>query len=69
MRWAGHVACMVEIRNAYKRLIEKNLKGRDHLEDLVIVEKIVLEWILEKQCGKLWTGFIWLRTGTNSALL
>jgi hypothetical protein len=26
----------------------ENLKGRDHLEDLGIDEKIILEWILGK---------------------
>jgi hypothetical protein len=45
-----------------------NLKGRDHLEDLGIVGK-TLEWVLGQQCGKLWTGFIWLRIGTNGGLL
>jgi hypothetical protein len=42
----------------------KNLKGQDHLEDLGIYEKIILEWILRKYSGKVWTGFIWLRIGT-----
>jgi hypothetical protein len=27
--------------------------------------KIILEWILGKYCGNVWTGFIWLRIGTN----
>jgi hypothetical protein len=27
--------------------------------------KIILEWILGKQAGKVWIGFIWLRIGTN----
>jgi len=42
----------------------KNLKGQDHLEDLGIYEKIILEWILRKYGGKVWTGFIWLMIGT-----
>jgi hypothetical protein len=25
----------------------------------------ILEWVLEKQGGKVWTGFIWLRIGTS----
>jgi len=33
-----------------------NLKGRDHLEDLGVDGKIILEWILGKQGGKVWTG-------------
>jgi len=27
-------------------------------EDLVVDVRIILEWILEKQGGKLWTGYI-----------
>jgi hypothetical protein len=39
---AGHVARMREMRSAYKILI-KNLKRRDHLEDLGVDMKIILE--------------------------
>jgi len=35
MRWAGHVARMEAMRNAYNKW-SKNLKGRDHSEDLGI---------------------------------
>jgi hypothetical protein len=31
----------------------ENLKGRDHSEDLGLGRRIILEWVLEKQCGKL----------------
>jgi hypothetical protein len=47
----------------------ENLKGRDHSEDLGIDGKIILEWILGKQGGEVWTGFIWLRIGTSGGLL
>jgi hypothetical protein len=47
MGWAGHVALMVEMRNASNILVE-NLKGRDHLEDLGVDGRITLEWILGK---------------------
>jgi hypothetical protein len=43
MRWAGYVAHVGEMRNALNILV-----GRDHLEDLGINEKIILEWILGK---------------------
>jgi hypothetical protein len=33
----------------------ENLKGRDHLEDLNVDGKIVLEWILWKLGGKVWS--------------
>jgi len=31
--------------------------------------RIILEWILGKYDGKVWTVFIWLRIGTNDGLL
>jgi hypothetical protein len=37
----------------------KNLKERDHLEELGVDVRII-----EKYGGKLWTGCIWLRIGT-----
>jgi hypothetical protein len=46
----------------------KNLKVRDNFEDQG-VERITTEWIIEKQVGNLWTGFSWLRTGTNKRFL
>jgi hypothetical protein len=44
---------MGEVRNSCN-------KGRDHLDNV----RTDL-----KECGKLWTGFIWLRIGTNGGLL
>jgi hypothetical protein len=62
MKWVEHVACMGEITDAYKILIRKP-EGRDHLEDLGVDEKIILELILVKQGGKVWTGCFWLSDG------
>jgi len=31
--------------------------------------KIILEWILGKQGGTVWTGCIWLRMGTCGGIL
>jgi hypothetical protein len=31
--------------------------------------KMILKWILRKQSGRVWTGFIWLRTGTVGKFL
>jgi hypothetical protein len=39
------------------------------LDDLGVDGRIILERILWKQCGKLWTGFNWLRTGASGVLL
>jgi hypothetical protein len=38
----GHVACLGEVRNAYKILLE-SLKGRDHSEDTGIDRRIILK--------------------------
>jgi hypothetical protein len=46
-----------------------NLKGRDHSEDLGIVEKIILESILGKWGGKVWNECIWLMIGNSGELL
>jgi len=59
MRQARQVAHMGEARNAYKVLSE-DLKGRDHSDDLGINGKTILECILGKLGGKVWTGSIWL---------
>jgi hypothetical protein len=47
----------------------ESLKGRDHSEDLGMDGKIILEWTLGKQGGKVWTAFIWLRIETRGRLL
>jgi hypothetical protein len=36
----------------------KIMKGRDHAEDISVDGKITLEWILVKQFGRTWTGFV-----------
>jgi hypothetical protein len=66
MRLAGYVARKRKLRNAYilvgkperKRPFGKHVDG-----------KILLEWILGKQVGKLSTGSIWLSTGTSDGVL
>jgi hypothetical protein len=40
-------------------------KGRDHLEVLGVGGRIILEWILRKQIGKVWNGCVWLRIWKN----
>lgn len=44
MRCVGHVAHLGQMTNAYKMLVEKpeNLKGRDHLVDLGVDERLIL---------------------------
>jgi hypothetical protein len=45
------------------------LKERDDSQGLGVAGKIILEWILGKYGGKLWTGFIWLRITISGVLL
>jgi hypothetical protein len=53
---------MGDMRNVY-------LKGRDHLEDLGVDRKIILEWMLGTQGERLWTGCIWPRIETSGGSL
>jgi len=41
------------------------LKKRDHLEDLSIEQRIILEWILKKWDEMAWTSLICLRVGES----
>jgi hypothetical protein len=47
MRWAGHVARMGLMRNAYKTLF-RNSEGKKSVGRLGADGRILLEWILEK---------------------
>jgi hypothetical protein len=41
----------------HTQFCSEDLKGRYDFEDLGVVERIILEWILGKEVGKVWTGF------------
>jgi hypothetical protein len=43
----------------------ENLKGRDNFEDVGVDVKVILEWILGKYGGRVWTGCMWLRIGAS----
>jgi hypothetical protein len=58
---------MGEIRNAYK--IVRKPEGERPLKNLGVDGRILLEWILGKQGGKVWTGHIWLRIRASGRLL
>jgi hypothetical protein len=52
---------IMPIRNAAEmrtKFWSENVKGRDHSEDLDVDGKIIFEWILEKNSGKVRTASI-----------
>jgi hypothetical protein len=68
MRLAGHVARMGEKRNVFGLLVEKPEEkrplGQPHVD-----RRTILNWILERQDGVVWTGLVWLRIGTSEGML
>jgi hypothetical protein len=70
MRWAGHVACMEEMRNACNVLVGKPERKRPLERPWRVVDRsIILKWILGKYDWRVWTEFTWLRIGTVGRLL
>ena len=69
IRWAGHVACMGEMRGVYRVLVGKpegrRPLGRPKLrwEDNIKVDLQGVGWV------GAWTGSSWLRIGTGGGLL
>jgi hypothetical protein len=51
------------VRNAYNIFVGKP-EVRDHSEDIGVNGQIILDWMLGKHSGKVWTGRIWLSKGT-----
>ena len=68
IKWAGHVASMGRVE-VYTGYWWGNLRERDHLEDLDIDCRIILRWIFRTWDVGVWTGSIWLRTGTGGEQL
>jgi hypothetical protein len=52
-----------EMRNAYYNILVRKYEGKRPLG------RIILKYILNKFGVRVWTGFDWLRIGSNSKLL
>jgi hypothetical protein len=48
MRWAGHVVCMGERKDEY-RVLARNLREINNLDDQGLEGTIILKWIFKKQ--------------------
>jgi hypothetical protein len=60
---------MREMRNSYNILVRKS-EGEIPLGRLRCRDgRTMLELILDVLGGKVWIGFVWLRTGTSDGLL
>jgi hypothetical protein len=53
----------------HTKFSSENLKIRDDSENICVDEKIILEWILGKLGGKVWTVCIWLRIVISGGFL
>jgi hypothetical protein len=69
-RWHAteHTAHIKEMRNAYKTLVGK-LKEKRLLERPRHRCEVILQCILKKQTGEMWTGWIWLRIEISVGIL
>ena len=67
MRWAGHVARMVEGRDVHRVLVGKP-EGKRPLGDPDADGRTILRWIFRKWEG-VETGWSWLRIGTGDGHL
>jgi hypothetical protein len=68
MRWTAHLVSTGETKNIHKRLFGKR-GSETPLEELGVYGTIILQWILGKEDGNMWSAFIRLSTGTRDGLL
>jgi hypothetical protein len=68
MRWARHVTHTEKIK-IHAKLLSRKMKEKDHLEDVNVTGRIILNWIL-KECNiNRYTWFIWFRIGSSGGFL
>lgn len=63
--WEGHACKRGEI---HTKFWEGNVNAEDHLAELAIIPSIILRWIVGTYLVRVWTGFIWLKTGSFGML-
>jgi len=68
MRWAGHVARMVEERGCIGSWWGNRREG-DHWGDLGVDGRIILEWISRRWDVCVWTGLGWSKIETGGRRL
>ena len=56
-------------REMHTRFWWGDLSERDHLEDVGVDGRLMLNWIVKKWDEESWTGLIWLRIGTGGGRL
>ena len=59
--WAGHVA--------HRSFGGETERKKGHLEDLDLVGRVIFNWTLKKQDGRVWNCYTWPRLGTSSRLI
>jgi hypothetical protein len=67
MDWACNTYGRYEKR--IKNYCRKTSREGDHLGDLDVDGRIILEWLLKKYGVSVWTGFIWPKKGSSGGLL
>jgi hypothetical protein len=50
----------------HKKFLLENLEGRDRVEDIIVDQRVMLKWILEKWGVRVWTAS---KIGTSDGLL
>jgi hypothetical protein len=68
MMCAGHVERIRDKRDTC-RLLAGKPEGKRPYEYQDVGGRVILQWISQRQDGMLWTGLVWLRTGTGGELL
>jgi len=56
-------------KELHARFLVWKREGKNHLRDLGLDVRIILQWTLKKFDRRAWTGFVWLHIRTSGGLL